>query len=223
MARIRNARPKNQSGAYERLFGNAELGALASKIQSAVISSGSQLEAMIADSVPNIDDLDAFLRQDVMEEGVCLVRKREIQRSATLTLRSPVPDFMVFRRRDGEQMCHIVELKDGHVFDTKKARAEHQAMHEFIERNARHIQYPYRTHFCAFNQDDRQVIWDGFKQRIAFDEAMTGREFCNLLEIDHDDIVRRRQEDCDDNVEYFVEELFQIEPVRWQLRQLFGR
>ena len=220
MARLRDARPKNTSGSYERLFGNTALGELSSKVQSAVISSGSELEAMIAALVPNVPDLDAFLEQEIMPEGVLLVRKHQIKKSRTLDFAGSEPDFIVFKRRGGVQACHIIELKDGHVFDTKKASAESQAMHGFIERNAQHIQYRFRAHFCAFNQDDRQAIWDGFKRRIAFDETMTGREFCELLEIEYDAIVRRRRADCYDNCEYFVEELLGIEPVRRRMLQL---
>ena len=220
MARLRDAKPKNTSGSYERLFDNAALGKLASKVHSAAISSGFKLEAMIAQLVPNILDLDAFLEQEIMPEGVLLARKRQIKRSRTLDFAGSEPDFMVFKRRNGVQTCRIVELKDGHVFDTKKASAERQAMHGFIERNAQHIQYRFRAHFCAFNQDDRQTIWDGFKRRIAFNEAMTGREFCDLVEIDYDAIVARRCMDGDDNVEFFIEELLRIEPVRLRLLQL---
>lgn len=189
MARLRNARPKNVSGSYERIFDNAELGALISKVQSAVIASGTELEKMISDLVSNIDALDAFLEQEIMPDGVWLARKRQIKQSDTLDFAGAEPDFMVFKRRQGVQTCHIVELKDGHVFDTKKASAERQAMHRFIEHNAQHIQYRFQAHFCAFNQDDRNIIWEGFKKRIALSEAMTGREFCELLEIDYDAII----------------------------------
>ena len=222
MARLRDVKPRNSSGSYERLFDNAALGALAGKIHSAVISSGSELEARIAASVQNILDLDAFLEQEIMPEGVLLARKRQIKRSATLDFAGSEPDFMVFKRRDGVQTCHIVELKDGHVFDTKKASAERQAMHGFIERNAQHIPYRVLAHFCAFNQDDRQAIWDGFKRRIALEEVMTGREFCDLLEIDYDSIVEARRADGSDNVEFFLSELVKIEPIRQRLRRLLG-
>ena len=222
MARLRNAKPKNSSGSCERLFDNDALGALASKIHSAVISSGSELEARIAASVQNILDLDAFLKQEIMSEGVLLARKRQIKRSETLDFSGSEPDFMVFKRRGGVQTCHIVELKDGHVFDTKKAGAERQAMHGFIERNAQHIQYRFQAHFCAFNQDDRHAIWDGFKRRIALKEAMTGREFCDLLEIDYDSVVEARRADGSDNVEFLLSELVKIESVRQRLRRLLG-
>ena len=220
MARLRDAKPKNTSGSYERLFDNAALGELASKVQSAVTSSGLELEVMIAARVPNIRDLDAFLERETMPDGVLLARKRQIKQSRTLDFAGPEPDFMVFKRRGGVQACHIIELKDGHVFDTKKASAERQAMHEFVKSNAQYIQYRFQTHFCAFNQEDRQAIWDGFKRRIAFDEAMTGREFCELLEIDYDAIVEARQADGPDNVEFFLAELVKIEPIRNQLMEL---
>lgn len=198
------------------------LGELASKVQSAVISSGSELEAMIALQVRNIPDLDWFLGREIMPEGLLLARKRQIKRSATLDFAGSEPDFMVFKRRGGVQTCHIVELKDGHVFDTKKASAERQAMHGFIERNAQHIPYRFRAHFCAFNQDDRRAIWDGFKRRIALDEVMTGREFCELMEIDYDAIVEARRADGADNVEFFLAELVRIESIRRRLRDLLG-
>ena len=129
---------------------------------------------------------------------------------------------MVFKRRRGIQACHIIELKDGHVFDTKKASAEHRAMHGFIERNAQHIQYKFQAHFCAFNQVDKNAIWDGFKRRVARDEVMTGPEFCNLLEIDYEAIVAKRRADGPDNLNFFLSELIAIEPVERRLRKLLN-
>lgn len=222
MARLRNARPKNVSGAYDRIFDNAELGALASKIQSTVISSGNELERLIAGMVPNILDLDKFLTQEIMPDGVFLVRKKQMKKCQTLDFSGAEPDFMVFKRRKNIQTCHVIELKDGHVFDTKKARAERQSMHGFIESNAPHIQYRFQAHFCAFNQESKHTIWDGFKRKISLSEAMTGREFCELLEIDYDKIVAKRRADGPDNVEYFLSELARIEAVRPRLLELLG-
>ncbi len=121
------------------------------------------------------------------------------------------------------QTCHIVELKDGHVFDTKKASAERQDMHGFIERNAQHIPYRFCAHFCAFNQEDRRAIWNGFRRKINCKEAMTGREFCDLLEIDYAAIVEARRSDGSDNVAFFLSELVEIDEIRQQLRQLLDQ
>ncbi|WP_419739939.1 hypothetical protein [Ruegeria sp.] len=57
---------------------------------------------------------------------------------------------------------------------------------------------------------------------ISIDEAMTGREFCDLLEIDYDSIVRARQADGPDNVEFLLTELAKIEPIQTRLRELLG-
>ena len=108
------------------------------------------------------------------------------------------------------------------MFDTKKASAERQAMHGFMERNAQHIQYRFQPHFCAFNKIDREAIWEGFKRRITLDEVMTGPELCELLEIDYEDIVAVRQEDGPDNVEFFLSELVEIEHVRRRLQELIN-
>ncbi len=95
-------------------------------------------------------------------------------------------------------------------------------MHRFIERNAQHIQYRFESHFVAFNQDDRTAIWEGFKKRIALSEAMTGRQFCQLLEIDYDAIVQPRLVDCADNVEFFLSELTKIKGIKQRLLDLLN-
>lgn len=157
-----------------------------------------------------------------MREGVLLARKKQIKQSSILDFAGSEPDFMVFKRRSGVQTCHIIELKDGHVFDTKKANAEHQAMHAFISHNAQHIQYRFQAHFCAFNQDDPQKIWEGFKRRIPQAEVMTGRALCDLLEIDYDAIVEARRADGPDNVEFLLSELLKIDPIRRRILELLG-
>ena len=187
-----------------------------------MIRSGTELERLVSTRVPGIHDLDAFLAQEVMEEGVFLATKKQIKRCKTLDFSGAEPDFMVFKRREKLQTCHVIELKDGHVFDTKKSSAERQAVHGFIERNAQHIQYRFQAHFCAFNQNDKYAIWNGFKRRIALDEAMEGREFCDLLEIDYAEIVRTRQADCADNLGYFLSELARIDSIKDRLRKLLA-
>jgi len=223
MAKLKDANPKNISGGYDRLFGLPALGLLMSKVQSTVISSGSELERLIKSRVQSVDALDGFLHQDVMPDGVFLATKRQIKNSKTPKYKGAEPDFMVFKRREGRQRCHIIELKDGHVFDTKKAEAEHTAIHRFIERNAMHLPFMISTHFCAFNQDDKMVIYDGFKRKIDLAEAMTGREFCELLEIDYDEIVETRSADRPANVRYFVSELLRIPQIRDLVEELLNR
>lgn len=220
MARIRNADPKNKSGAYERLFGNAKLGALASKVQSTVISAGYELENMIFDMVKNVGELDDFLKKKNVEDGIFLARKKQIKKSKILHISGGEPDFMIFKKNGDQKFCYVVELKDGHAFDTKKANAEKLLIRGFVERNAKHIPYEISVHFCAFNQSNRQAICEGFKNKITINEAMTGQEFCDLLEINYNDIVNTRRADEPDNVEYLLSELVKIESVRNRLREL---
>lgn len=223
MAKLQDAKPKNVSGGYDRLFGIPELGLLMSKVQSTVISSGSELERIIKSKVQIVENLDTFLHQDQMPEGVFLAEKRQIKKSKILQYKGSEPDFMVFKRRMGNQHCHIIELKDGHVFDTKKAAAEHNALHTFIKENARYLPFMISTHFCAFNQVDKLTIYDGFKRKIEFEEAMTGRELCELLEIEYDEIVAVRRADRPENVRYFVSELLRIPQIRTLIEELLNR
>ena len=220
MALIERSKIKETSGGYTRLFGIEALGQLISRIQSTVISSGTELERMITSRVEQIDDLDKFLQQEIMPDGVLIATKKQIKKCNSLNFPDAEPDFLIFKRRDKQQNCYVVELKDGHVFDTKKASAERRSIHSFIERNAPHLQYRVAAHFCCFNQDNRDAIVTGFKRKITKDEAMTGREFCTLLEIDYDKIVRERACEQPTNVHFFLSELVKIDQARDILREL---
>ena len=122
-------------GGYERLFGDEELGLLISKVQSAVISSGTELEKLIRCKVQTIEALDEFIEAEIMPDGIFLADKKQIKKSERSCNFGSEPDFIIFRRRENQQRCHIVELKDGDNFDTKKAAAERRSMHDFISAN----------------------------------------------------------------------------------------
>jgi len=220
MARLDKAKVKSSSGAYDRLFGIPELGKLISRVQSAVISSGTELERIILSRVDRINDLDAFLQQEIMQDGVLVAPKRQIKACQSIDFPGAEPDFLIFKRRDGQQRCHVVELKDGHQFDTKKASAERRAIHSFIEKSAQNLHYRVSAHFCCFNQDSQEAIVAGFKSKINKSEAMTGRQFCELLEIDYDKIVQERKREQPDNVRFFLRELVSIDQARTILREL---
>ena len=221
MARIEDSKPKDKSGGYSRLFNNLELGAIFSRIHSTVISSGTELERIIRDKTKAIDNLDEFLKQEIMADGVVVAHKSKIKKCKTLDFAGAEPDFIIFKRKDGKQQCYIVELKDGHSFDTKKSAAEHQQMYAFIRKNAQHMQYVVSAHFCAFNKDNREDIVKGFKNKITIEEAMTGREFCHLLELDYDEIVEERKIHAEDNIVYFLSELIKIDAVKRWLKNNF--
>lgn len=120
MAKIRDRETKDVSGAYKLVFGNAELGVLTSKVHGTTISNGIELEKIIKSMVQNVPDLDEFLRLDIMPDGVFLATKKQIKKCQTLDSNNQEPDFLIFKRRDDEQRCHVIELKAGHAFDTKR-------------------------------------------------------------------------------------------------------
>ena len=213
MAQVRAAKAANSTGSYARVLGVPELGALVSKIHSASIRNGNQLERMIADRVEHVPDLDEFLTAEIMPGGVLLATKKAIKASKRIDSGSPEPDFMVFKRRGGQQRCHIIELKIGHVFDTKKAAGEHDSMHRFMARAAPDIPYVVTSHFCAFFQNDHDAIMNGFKHKIAREEAMTGRAFCDLLDIDYEEIARVFDEDAGNNLRYVLQQFVDHAPI----------
>ena len=213
MARIKE-RKGHYSGGYERVFGNEELGHLISCVHGAVISSGRELEQLIGSKVEPISDLDKFLESEVMPEGVFLAVKKQIKASKTLDFAGSEPDFVIFRRREGRQHCYVVELKDGDNFDTKKAAAEGSSIHDFVGQNAPLMGFKVSSHVCCFNQDSKEAIVLGFKSKISDEEAITGQEFCDLLEIDYESILEERKADQEPNLNHFIEDLLSIESVR---------
>lgn len=214
MTKIPQKLKNKPSGSYARLFGNTVLGNLISRVHSGSIKAGNDLESMIIERVEAIDDLDAFLSKEIMPDGVLLATKKQVKESTKLNATGSEPDFMIFKRRAGSQHCHVVELKDGYAFDTQKAEAAHTNLHNFVSKNARKLPYRTFTHFCAFNENSRKVVWNGFKRKINLEEAMTGREFCELLEIDYDEILEIRTEDTAYNRQLFVTDLLKIEQIR---------
>ena len=69
--------------------------------------------------------------------------------------------------------------------------------------------------FARSNQDNKQAILHGFKNKIQIDECMTGKEFCSLsMEIDYNEIVVQRQKDQHENMVCFIKELLKIDEVK---------
>lgn len=75
------------------------------------------------------------------------------------------------------------------------------------------------TKICGFNADSREEIQIGFKGKISIEEAMTGKEFCDLLGIDYDNILAIRAADRESNYDVFLEELLAITSVKTDIRR----
>ena len=212
MALIENRKGRDDGG-YTRLFGDPLLGQLLSRVQSAVIASGSELERFVIENAQTLDDIDTFLEMDIIPEGVFVAPKKVLKKSKLINYADVEPDFVVFQRMGKRHHCYLIELKDGDTFDTKKAAGERASLHRFMIAISPHIQFSTSIHFCCFHRVSRFQIVEGFKRKITENEAMTGREFCDLLSIDYGAMITRRMEHQQRNFECFIDTLLEIPAV----------
>lgn len=218
MAKISNACPKNSSGGYERLIGNKDMANIFTKTQSTVISNGTELERIICEKSNLITNLEEFINQceeNNKENGSYLCPKKILKKS-TYNL-GHEPDFIIFTIKNNKKSCLIVELKDGDTFDTKKSLAEKEMLQDCL--NNLSCEIPFRAEFkiCSFNQTKKENIVNGFKNVFKINEVLTGKELCEILQINYSDILKLRQIDTTDNFKYIINEMFKIEDVRKEL------
>jgi hypothetical protein len=221
MALIENRKGRTDGG-YTRLFGDPLLGQLLSRVQSAVIASGSELERFVIESTRTLEDVDRFLDMDLIPEGVFVAPKKALKKSKLINYADVEPDFVVFERKAKRHHCYLIELKDGDTFDTKKAAGERDSLHRFMIAISPYIQFSTSIHFCCFHRETRGQIVEGFKRKISANEAMTGREFCELLGIDYDAIITRRMEHQQRNFDCFMDTLLEIPAVLRALEVRMG-
>ena len=107
-------------------------------------------------------------------------------------------------------MCHVIELKDGDQFDTKKSSSEHEALEKYSQYIGKKLPFKTEYQICCFNVESKERILFGLKGRFTENEVMTGREFCDMLGISYDIIVKERSEDTKDNIEYFIDTVEQV-------------
>lgn len=212
MALIETSKGREEGGGYERLFGNKQLGHLLSRVQATVISTGTELEKLIISLSPNIHDVDGFLASQQLPEGTYLISKQALKRSSLKT--DQEPDLVVFRINAYMHHCYIIELKDGDNFDTKKAAGERHLLEVFENHLSRRIRFTTSIHICSFNQPDKNKIIAGFKRKITYEMAMTGKELCEFLGIDYEGIINSRLHQQIRNLDYFIEGLLRIDNIR---------
>ncbi len=212
MALIENSKGREEGGGYERLFGNQQLGHLLSRVQATVISSGTELEKIIVELSNKIDDVDTFLNKQKMPNGIYLISKQAIKHSKIKSDKEP--DILVLKIDEVKQHCYIIELKDGDTFDTKKAAGEVALLEIFENHLSKQIRFTTSIHICSFNQSDKEKIVAGFKKKITKEQAMTGIELCELLQIDYNKIVNSRVHQQTKNLEFFIKELLKVDSIR---------
>lgn len=174
MARLSDIEGKSleqvRKGAYTRCFGNAELSRLLSRVQSLIIRNGNELEKLVTGLVSDklIQDVDEFLSAQIMDIGVRVATKKALKKCTSLKGDGIEPDFIVFDRKRHSQDCYVVELKDGHEFDTKSSEKEQQNLVDFLAANETTLHF-YNCHgkICGFNANTREEIQVGFKRKIS--------------------------------------------------------
>ena len=116
MALISNAKGRGEDetpSGYERLFGNRQLGMLISKVQATVISTGNELEKILASRLKKTDGISI---QNINKEKRIF---KNVKRGHTIKV-----DCVVEEGND----IRLIEIKDGDTFDTKKVAGEVESL-----------------------------------------------------------------------------------------------
>lgn len=219
MSKIKNAQGrKDGNSGYTRVVGNEALGQLLSRVQATVISNGTELERMITERATCIRDIDAFIEgaiQATIDDGTYLCLKKVFKKSTRYRrgLENIEPDMLIFVVQE-YRVCKVIELKDGDAFDTKKSKGEKDHLERFSMVFGSRIPFATSYYICSFNQDDKELIRQGFKNVFALENIMTGRELCALLNIDYDEVISIRKQDAIENLAYLVDELLAISEVQ---------
>jgi len=220
MAKISESR--GSSGAsYERLFGNPAIGLLFSKVQSTVIRSGFELEKVLQEvTPPEIQTtLEALADESIVKPPIQVVFKPS-KPDPESKVKSIQADLLVVDNVN--RRFSLIEVKEGYLFDTKKADGELSSLRNITSWLAQ--EFAYRTHYyiCAFNYESKEGIVNGLKKRFSIDHVMTGRELCEAINLDYDYIRELRRADQLENRQYFLRGLLAIPEVRNEIRELLG-
>jgi hypothetical protein len=220
MAKISDRDDGRRDGGYTRIFNNEDLGALLSEVHATSISAGTELEKMVF--INNITDFDDFIDNIPSETGVYIANKPTIKKSKKYRTDKNEPDGIIFILDESMRKCNIIELKDGDTFDTKKVDGEVEALKAFLSNIAPKIQFVVNYFICGFNSKDKESLKVGLKGRIDTDHLMTGKELCDLIEIDYDEIINKRKEDAEANMTYFIDRLLDIEEIKKRIKEKLG-
>ena len=177
------------SGNYARLFDSDKLGRVVTKVHSAAINAGHDLEDALAKLVKPVVSLDYFLDvfPEQVEDGVYLANKGQIKRCARLKPeggeKRHEPDLLVFIKRAGARVW-IIELKVGHAFDTKKVDGELASLRALLSLVGQKVAAHVSGAICCFFMEDTDEIFRGLKGKVPKDMILTGYELCVLLGIE---------------------------------------
>ena len=196
---IQGRKENETPSAYERLFGNRQLGMLLSKVHATAIREGNELERILASRLKKTEGIS--IDQINKEKRIF----KNVKRGHTIKI-----DCVIGKNNK----IHLIEIKDGDTFDTKKVAGEVESLimvKDFLKKKEPNKEII--LHFCSFNATSHEQIERGAKGLLGECKAMTGRELCELLGLDFNEIVEQRKEHQKENLEYFVSELKKISEI----------
>lgn len=191
------------------------------------IRNGNELKRIIFNKVPLkncINDLNEFIdncKNGKTAYGTYLCSSK-ILASSRFKMNKHQPDLLIFTIGQYNS-CHIIELKDGDDFDTKKSQSEKNTLIAIKKHLYPMISDIFRViacKICCFNQKDKNKIMYGLKKKFTISEIITGQELCNLLGIQYSGIINERNQDANDNFYYVIEEVCKITEVKTKVNEL---
>jgi hypothetical protein len=220
---VKLSQSKGVSGeGFTRILGNEQLGKLLSKLQSAVIRSGFELEQILAVSIPSTlhTTLEALseISSDISNKPRIQVVFKPSKPDPDNPKKSIETDFLIVDNQNRRFM--LIEVKEGHVFDTKKADGELSSLKNITSWLAQEFAYRTQYFICCFNQESKETIVQGTKKRFSIEHVMTGREFCELVGLDYDILREQRRQDQSENRDYFFRQILAIPEMRIEIRRL---
>jgi hypothetical protein len=203
---------------YSFLFDNQELGGLISAIHAAAITIGNELEKIIETNtnfyvVKEIDELESLLNSHNListKKNNFLIHKKIFNKYFKTPVR---PDFLILKTQEKELM--IIETKLGFVFDTKKAKIEFDNLKNFQNEVSKLISYKTSIYICCFGTENRETIKAGLKSKFPIESILTGKELCNLLNIDYQKhFIDKKNFEAEENLSFLIAELLRIPEVK---------
>lgn len=220
MAKIAESKGrKDENSGFARLFGNQELGQLISRVQATVIRSGNELEHLIETKTSN--SIKSLLSNATQNAVIGTDKTLEVvfkPKRFVTGEKGSIGDLAIFNH--SMRQILLIEIKDGDTFDTKKSDGELASLEKFATQLEKETSYEVFVYFCSFNQEDKDMIIKGAKGRFSLGQIMTGRELCNLLSINYDEIIFIRKSNQPENLRFFVTELLKIREIRQLIERL---
>ena len=197
-----------EDGSYSLLFGDIKIGKLISATQSATIRMGNQLEKLIMERAKIIDEntINKFFEK-ALTDGIYIIPKNIIAKNKRLNFDQKPDMILVLTLKN---TCIVIELKLGDNFDTKKAQAEVDNLKKYSEKLDRATTYKIHYAVCMFFAKDKEAVVKGFKNKITIKEVLTGKEFCEIANIDYNEIHSRLKDKQSSNRAFFIKKILEV-------------